>query len=129
MNLNDLMPIINTLISVLIAFMTAKLTTKRELKKLKSQQNHEIKLNKDKAFADMNRAVNSFNSSPTPKFQREALAAIGGFIPYASEKLLPLCETLETAIKANQHRNASELIIRIREEYSSEQKANKNHKR
>lgn len=129
MTLNDFIPIINALISILIAFMTAKLTTKRELKKLKAQQNHEIKLNKDKAFADMNRAVNSFNSSPVPKFQREALAAIGGFIPYASEKLLPLCETLEKSIKANQRSHASDLIIRIREEYLSEHKTNKNHKR
>ena len=128
MKFNDFIPIITAVIGILGSYITAKLTTKRELKKLYIQQKHEINLNKDKAFADMNRAVNTYNSTPVLKFQREALATIGGFMPYASEKLVLLCETLERAIKANQHGHASELIIRIREEYLSEQKAKKNHK-
>ena len=128
MDLTNLIPIITAVIGLLGSYITAKLTTKREFKKIIAQQKHEIKLNKYKAFADMNSAVNAYTLTPIPKFQRDALSAIGSFIPYASEQLLSICEILQKAVENNQHNHASELIFRIRSEYLSEQKAKQDQK-
>ena len=126
MKISDFTPVITALIGLLCSYITAKLTTKREFKKLVSQQNHEIKLNAIDAFAKMQNAVNAYTTTPIPKYQREALSAIGGFTPYASEKMLTIIESLKNSINANQSAIASDFLNRLSSEWLSENPAQKN---
>ncbi len=127
MDFTKLIPIITAIIAVLSSVITSKITTKSELKKILSQQKHELELNEIQAFAKMNNAINVYISTPTLKFRREALAAVGEFLPYASEKILIICNSLENALNSNQHNSVYDLIIRLRDEWLAEQEAKKNH--
>ena len=129
MNFKDFIPLITAIISILGAYITAKLTAKSEFKKLTTQQSHEIRLNAIQAFSKMKSAVNTYTSTPIPKYRREALAAVGAFTPYASEKMLIVCSSLENALNANKPSIVDDFMNRLSSEWLSEQPAKKNNKR
>ena len=65
-----------TILSALIATISAKHVTQRELKKLKLQWKHERDLSSADAFTEMVMAVSRYTQSGWPRHQREALERI-----------------------------------------------------
>lgn len=121
MKFTDFTPIITTIVSLYGSYVIAKLTTKREFKKLTLQQKHEIRLNANKAFAKMKSAVNTYTATPIPKYKREALAAVGEFAPYVSEKTSSTYSLLESSLKAERSTSVADFMERLSSEWLSEQ--------
>lgn len=128
MSYKDFFMVLSSLIAVLGSFITAKITARSEFKKLAVQQNHELKVDAIQAFSKLQNAVNAYVSTPILKYQREALSAIGKFIPYASENILIICNSLREAIANNRLRDTSDFLNRLSSEWSITNPKNKNNK-
>lgn len=77
-----------TVLSAVIAFLSARFTKKREIKKLKLQWSREDALSDKKEFAEMTIAVSRYAQSGWARHQREALESIMVLQASAHGKLL-----------------------------------------
>ena len=120
MSFDNWFSLIISICGIFSSLIVAKITTKSELKKIAKQQSHEINLNATKAFAKMNGAVNAYTVTPTTQFQREALVAVGEFTPYASEKMLTICTSLENAINSKNGKLVVDFMEHLCAQWSTE---------
>lgn len=123
-----IVPILSSVISLIGSYLISKHTTDREFKKLISQQNHEIKMNAFNAYSKLNSAVNAYLSTPILKLQREAVSAVGEFIPYVPGNLLPICHALTDSLKNGKTTNVSDFLLRLNLEWSSAHPKEENNK-
>lgn len=75
---------LGTVMSALIALLTAKHTSKKEFIKMQMQWQREDKLANDQAYADMLSAVSKYLQSGWSKHQRKALVKISTVQMYCS---------------------------------------------
>ena len=99
--------------------LTAKLTSKHEIKKVMLQYEHEEKTSLYQTYKYLQEKVRFFISCPTPPNNRQALAAIGSFLPYAPTNMVPVCNALSDAIKNNDAGLAFDFLNRLNIEWQN----------
>ena len=122
----DWLPVLCAIISILGSYITAKITAKNEFKQLTLQQRHEIKINSIKSFAELKAAINAYTTTPNIKYQREAIAATGKFIPYASDNLIRICHSLEISLRTNDLKGIANYVEQLDAAWKLEQPTEKN---
>lgn len=105
-------PIVSSIaVPIVLSFLTARLTTKAEISKLRATWNREDVVAEKAAYSDMLAAVSQYlNNPPGPRFHRPAVDKTAMFRAVAPAHLAPLVDALYDALARRDQSGVDEAL-------------------
>lgn len=98
---------LGTALSAVIAFLTARFTSNREIKKMKMQWAHDKTSSQKQALSEMVSATSRYVQSGWSKHQREAMEKISAFSICAAKDHFEALSSLYTAVASDEREDAA----------------------